>query len=86
MERHGDNGCFQTLCSLHVEKLVIPSVNQLTGMWMNKYFFSKVEEGRLEKELSLYNTVMFPSSVVKLQKTLTMLPDLNLSPPNHGHF
>ncbi|KAB2070748.1 hypothetical protein ES319_A08G176400v1 [Gossypium barbadense] len=82
-----ENCIESTLCSLKVEKLVIPSVNQLTGMWMDKYFFSRVQEERLVKELSLYNTVMFPSSVVRLYKNLAMLPDLNLSPEEkEGHF
>ncbi|XP_052476308.1 increased DNA methylation 1 [Gossypium raimondii] len=82
-----ENCIESTLCSLKVEKLVIPSVSQLTGMWMDKYFFSRVQEERLVKELSLYNTVMFPSSVVRLHKNLAMLPDLNLSPQeNEGHF
>ncbi|KHG18673.1 Chromodomain-helicase-DNA-binding 3 [Gossypium arboreum] len=82
-----ENCIESTLCSLKVEKLVIPSVSQLTGMWMDKYFFSRVQEERLVKELSLYNTVMFPSSVVRLYKNLAMLPDLNLSPEEkEGHF
>ncbi|KAK8341802.1 hypothetical protein V6Z12_A08G189200, partial [Gossypium hirsutum] len=82
-----ENCIESTLCSLKVEKLVIPSANQLTGMWMDKYFFSRVQEERLVKELSLYNTVMFPSSVVRLYKNLAMLPDLNLSPEEkEGHF
>ncbi|GMI63578.1 hypothetical protein HRI_000027100 [Hibiscus trionum] len=70
-----------TLCSLNIEKLVIPSMNDLTCMWMDKYFFAPVEDESLKQALSVYNTVMFPAQVVKLHKTLAMLPDLNQGPP-----
>ncbi|XP_022777111.1 increased DNA methylation 1-like [Durio zibethinus] len=68
------------LRDLEVEKLVIPSVDQLVDMWIGKYFFARIEEVRLKKELCQYNTVMFPSAVVKLHKNLAMLPDLNIGP------
>ncbi|XP_022737176.1 increased DNA methylation 1-like [Durio zibethinus] len=81
MARILENCVESALCALKVEKLVIPSVNQLVGMWIRKYFFSRIEEDRLKKELSQYNMVMFPRTVVKLHKNLVMLPDLNMGPP-----
>ncbi|XWS49683.1 hypothetical protein CRYUN_Cryun12cG0024100 [Craigia yunnanensis] len=63
-----ENCVESTLCALQVEKLVIPSVYQLVGMWTRKYFFCRIEEDRLKEELSQFNTVMFPSTIVKLQK------------------
>ncbi|KAL4325693.1 hypothetical protein GQ457_11G022080 [Hibiscus cannabinus] len=70
-----------TLCSMDIEKLVIPSMNDLTSMWMDKYFFARIEDESLKQALSVYNMVMFPAQVVKLHKTLVMLPDLNQIPP-----
>ncbi|EOY24227.1 Acyl-CoA N-acyltransferase with RING/FYVE/PHD-type zinc finger protein, putative [Theobroma cacao] len=80
MARTLENCVESALCDLKVEKLVIPSLQQLAGMWMEKYLFSHIEEDRLKMELSQYNTVTFPSSVVRLQKTLSTLPDLNGGP------
>ncbi|XVE57589.1 hypothetical protein DITRI_Ditri04bG0102200 [Diplodiscus trichospermus] len=70
------------LCDLQVEKLVIPSNDELVSMWIQKYSFFPIEEERTRRELSLYNTVMFPRRVVKLQKNLVMpmLLDLNVHP------
>ncbi|KAE8678628.1 ATP-dependent caseinolytic protease/crotonase family protein [Hibiscus syriacus] len=81
MARVLENCVESALCALKVEKLVIPSMNHLTSMWIDRYFFSRVEDESLKQALSVYNTVMFPAKVVKLHKTLAMLPDLNKAPP-----
>ncbi|XWS62037.1 hypothetical protein CRYUN_Cryun07bG0176500 [Craigia yunnanensis] len=84
MARILENCVESALCALQVEKLVIPSVDQLVSMWTQKYFFCHIQEDRLKRELSQYNTVMFPSTVVKLQKHLAMLPDLNMGPSENN--
>ncbi|KAK8493004.1 hypothetical protein V6N13_139885 [Hibiscus sabdariffa] len=68
-------------CIESIETLVIPAMDQLTGMWIDKYFFARVEDENLKQALSGYNVVMFPADVVKLHKTLSMRPDLNQAPP-----
>ncbi|XVF51825.1 hypothetical protein PTKIN_Ptkin04bG0215300 [Pterospermum kingtungense] len=82
MARVLENCVESALCALQVEKLVIPSVDDLVGMWTGSYFFSRIKEEPLKKELSRYNTVMFPNTVVKLHKNLavSLLPDLNMGP------
>lgn len=82
MKRNSANNLLnlQTLYALKVEKLEIPSLEQVVEMWIQKYFFSRIEDEWLKKELSQYNTVMFLSPVVKLHKNLAMLPDMNMSP------
>ncbi|OMO59560.1 hypothetical protein CCACVL1_24760 [Corchorus capsularis] len=59
----------QILRRLQVEKVVIPAVEELAGMWINKFGFSPVGDEQSKQELTRYNTVMFYSSVVsRLQK------------------
>ncbi|KAL4342454.1 hypothetical protein GQ457_08G026060 [Hibiscus cannabinus] len=43
------------LCSLKIEKLVIPSMDERTSMWIDKYFFARVEDENLKQALSGYN-------------------------------
>ncbi|OMO59620.1 hypothetical protein CCACVL1_24716 [Corchorus capsularis] len=63
---------------LQVEKLVIPAVEELVGVWINKFGFSPVGDEQSKQELTRYNTVTFYTSVVRLQKNLARVPDLNL--------
>nr|XP_009760866.1 PREDICTED: uncharacterized protein LOC104213129 [Nicotiana sylvestris] len=53
---------------LKVEKLVIPSVSERTGAWVNNYSFHKVKSP-LPEEMKLHNTLMFHDST-RLQKDL----------------
>ncbi|OMO52567.1 hypothetical protein COLO4_37122 [Corchorus olitorius] len=63
---------------LQVEKLVIPAVEELVGMWIKNFGFSHVADEQSKQELTRYNTVTFCTSVVRLQKNLARIPDLNL--------
>ncbi|KAK4364474.1 hypothetical protein RND71_015832 [Anisodus tanguticus] len=56
------------LCYLKVEKLVIPSVTERIGTWIEKYGFHLIKSP-LPKEIKLHNTLMFHDSK-RLQKDL----------------
>ncbi|OMO59566.1 Zinc finger, PHD-type [Corchorus capsularis] len=52
---------------LQVEKLVIPAVEELAGVWINKFGFSPVGDEQSKQELTRYNTVTFYTSVTVSQ-------------------
>ncbi|XP_055819439.1 increased DNA methylation 1-like [Solanum dulcamara] len=56
------------LCYLKVEKLVIPSVSERIGTWIENYGFRLISSP-LPKEIKLHNTLMFHDSK-RLQKDL----------------
>ncbi|CAK9184995.1 unnamed protein product [Ilex paraguariensis] len=62
------------LCYLRVENLVIPSIQERIGDWIDRYGFSPID-AILRKEIMGRNTLMFHDSA-RLQKTL-MPPDIN---------
>ncbi|KAL4602359.1 hypothetical protein ACB092_10G047600 [Castanea dentata] len=53
---------------LKVEKLIIPSIEDLVPMWKHKYGFSQVEDSVMN-ELKCFNTLMF-TRAVRLQKSM----------------
>ncbi|KAM3686918.1 hypothetical protein ACB098_10G038500 [Castanea mollissima] len=53
---------------LKVEKLIIPSIEDLVPMWKDKYGFSQVEDSVMN-ELKCFNTLMF-TRAVRLQKSM----------------
>ncbi|KAK6783050.1 hypothetical protein RDI58_020846 [Solanum bulbocastanum] len=57
-----------TLCFLKVEKLVIPSVSECIGTWIESYGFRLISSP-LPTEITLHNTLMFHDSV-RLQKDI----------------
>ncbi|KAA8526023.1 hypothetical protein F0562_007877 [Nyssa sinensis] len=66
------------LCYLKVENLVIPSISEKIGSWIEGYGFCIIEEN-MKKEIMCHNTLMFHDSL-RLQKTL--LPPCSAEPNN----
>ncbi|KAL5745877.1 hypothetical protein ACOSP7_027023 [Xanthoceras sorbifolium] len=61
-----------TLCRFRVENIIIPSVDEVVGMWRKGYDFSLIRDELMNK-LVEYNTLTFPTAV-KLQKSLLASP------------
>lgn len=58
----------QALCYLNVQYLVIPSVSERIGSWIDKYGFESLDP-TMEKQIMCHNTLMFHESI-RLQKSL----------------
>ncbi|KAL5748392.1 hypothetical protein ACOSQ2_025689 [Xanthoceras sorbifolium] len=66
------NAIESTLSRLKVENIIIPSVDEVVGMWKKEYGFFSIRD-ELMNELVKHNTLTFPT-VVRLQKSLVARP------------
>ncbi|XP_019422215.1 PREDICTED: increased DNA methylation 1-like isoform X2 [Lupinus angustifolius] len=57
------------LCNLKIENLIIPSVPDISEMWMHKYGFGELNE-ELQSEITSCNILMFPGCL-RLYKNLS---------------
>lgn len=75
---------FQALADMGVERIIIPSSDEMVEKWQEKFGFKPLEEA-MKREITNLNTLMFPKTT-RLQKMISnpkrnmLLHDLNLPP------